>query len=91
VIIPQPRHAQRVIIESCKKLINVGFEWGMISTILTENNYSSTKIIEIITKICLEKIADGIVHRDVLSHVTGCSKRFIRKRLVTEFERSNSK
>ena len=82
---------QRVIIESCKKLINVGFDWGMISTILAGNNVSNTKTIEIITKICLAKIADGVVHRDVLVHVTGGGIRLTRKRLVTEFERSNSK
>ncbi len=51
---------QRVIIESCKKLINVGFYWGMISTILAGNNDSSTKTIEIITKICLAKIAEEL-------------------------------
>jgi hypothetical protein len=63
----------------------------MISTILAGNNYSNTKTIEIITKICLAKIADRVVHRDVLAHVAGSSKRLTRKRLVTEFERSNSK
>jgi hypothetical protein len=56
------------------------------STILAGNNSSSTKTVEIITKICLAKIADGVVHRDVLSHVTEGSKTLTRKRLVTEFE-----